>query len=61
MGSLFSMFSKPPPNPNVGIWNGEKYTNAAMEEREEYFGGKNKTSKTRKNKILRKKSFKRKK
>jgi hypothetical protein len=64
MGSMFSMFSKPDPNPNKGVWNGHKYTNASMAEREEYFGGNNKTNKTnntRKNKVQKQKSFRRKK
>lgn len=45
MGSLFSMFSKLKQNPNMGVWNGHKFTNPAMEEREEYFGGNNRTKK----------------
>ena len=61
MGILFSMFSKPKQNPNMGVWNGYKYTNPAMEEREEYIGGKNKKNNTRKNKVQKQKSFRRKK
>jgi hypothetical protein len=61
MGSMFSMFSKPTQNPNMGVWNGSKFTNPAMEEREEYIGGKNKKNNTRKNKTQKQKSFRRKK
>uniref|UniRef100_A0A6C0IGZ1 Uncharacterized protein n=1 Tax=viral metagenome TaxID=1070528 RepID=A0A6C0IGZ1_9ZZZZ len=45
MGSLFSMFSKPTQNPNMGIWNGNEYSNTNMRERNEMIGGKNKTKK----------------
>jgi len=58
MGSLFSKSTQ---NPNMGVWNGQKYTNTAMEEREEYIGGKNKKNNTRKNKTQKQKSFRRKK
>lgn len=61
MGGLFSMFSKPKQNPNMGVWNGHEYTNDAMKERAEYFGGKNKTNTTKKNKVQKHKSFRRKK
>ena len=61
MGSLFSMFSKPKQTPNMGVWNGYKFTNHDMEDREEYFGGKNKTNKTKKIRFKKQKSFKRKK
>lgn len=55
------MFSKPKQNPNMGVWNGHEYTNDAMKERAEYFGGKNKTNTTKKNKVQKHKSFRRKK
>ncbi len=47
----------------MGVWNGNKYTNSAMEEREEYIGGKNKTmkNKIKKTKIRKQKSIRRKK
>lgn len=63
MGSLFSMFSKPTQNSNMGVWNGNKYTNSSMEEREEYIGGKNKTmkNKIKKTKFRKQKSIRRKK
>ncbi len=62
MGSLFSMFSKPNSNPNMGVWNGREYTNDNMRwNSENVGGGKNKTNTTKKNKVQKQKSFRRKK
>ena len=56
------MFSKPKQNPNMGVWNGHEYTNDNMRwNSENVGGGKNKTNTTKKNKVQKHKSFRRKK
>ena len=59
MGNLFSGFNKPTQNPNAGVWNGSEFTNDNMRwNSENVGGGKNKT---KKNKMRKQKSFRRKK
>jgi hypothetical protein len=57
------MFSKPTQNPNMGVWNGSEYSNSNMRERNEYIGGNSKTmkNKTKKTKMRKQKSIRRKK
>ena len=58
MGILFSGFSKPRQNPNAGVWNGSEFTNDNMRwNSENVGGGKNKS---KKNKMRKQKSFRRK-